>query len=62
MPLSGKQLVKMLKKDGWTLERVNGSHHIMAKGNKTMTVPVHANKSLGKGIESKLLKQAGLKK
>jgi predicted RNA binding protein YcfA (HicA-like mRNA interferase family) len=52
----------MLKKDGWTLERVNGSHHIMAKGNKTMTVPVHANKSLGKGIESKLLKQAGLKK
>lgn len=61
MPLSGKQLVKILKKEGWRIDRINGSHHILVKGSKTMTVPVHGNKSLGKGIESKLLKQAGLK-
>lgn len=62
MPISGKELVKLLKKAGWKLDRVNGSHHIMVKGNKTATVPVHANRSLGKGLEAKLLKQTGIKK
>jgi predicted RNA binding protein YcfA (HicA-like mRNA interferase family) len=62
MPISGKQLVKILKKQGWRLDRVNGSHHIMVKDNKTATVPVHGNKSLGKGLEAKLLKQTGVKK
>lgn len=38
------------------------SHHILCKGHKRLTVPVHGNKSLGKGLERKLLKEAGLKK
>ena len=42
--------------------RTRGSHHIMAKGKKTIPVPVHGNKSLGKGLESKILKEAGIKK
>ena len=62
MPLSGKELVKLLKKQGWTLHRVNGSHHIMKRGSKMVPVPVHRNKSLGKGIEAKIFKQAGIKK
>ena len=62
MPISGKALVKLLKKAGWRLDRINGSHYIMVKGNKTATVPVHANRSLGKGLEAKLLKQTGIKK
>lgn len=62
MPLNWKELLKLLKANGWTLSRVNGSHHIVAKGAKTLVVPVHRNKSLRKGLESKILKQAGLKK
>ena len=62
MPLSGKELVKLLKKQDWKLDRINGSHHILVKGNKTVTVPVHANKSLGRGLEAKLLKQTGVTK
>ena len=62
MPLSGKQIIKLLFKEGWQLDRVNGSHHILIKGSKSVTVPVHGNKSLGKGLESKILKQTGLKK
>ncbi len=62
MPLSGKDIVKQLKKQGWALDRINGSHHIMVKGSKTVTVPVHGNRSLGKGLEAKILKQTGLKK
>lgn len=60
MPLSGKKLLKILLRNGWTVERVSGSHHTLIKGNKTLVVPVHA-KELGKGLESKLLKEAGLK-
>ena len=62
MPLSGKQLVKLLMENGWMLIRINGSHHILGNGGKTVTVPVHGNQSLGKGLEYKILKQAGVKK
>jgi len=61
MTLSGKQLVKRLLEEGWTLDRVSGSHHIMVKGDKTLSVPVHDNKPLPPGLLNKLLKQAGLK-
>ncbi|MBI4402614.1 MAG: type II toxin-antitoxin system HicA family toxin [Deltaproteobacteria bacterium] len=62
MPMSGKELVGLFKRMGWELVRINGSHHILAKGVVTITVPVHGNKALGKGLERKLLKQAGIKK
>ena len=62
MPLSGKDVVRLLKSQGWELVRINGSHHILIKGDKTVVVPVHGNESLGKGLESKILKQAGIKK
>ena len=62
MPLSGKDLLKLLKNCDWTLVRVNGSHHILEKNGKTVVVPVHGNQSLGKGLETKILKQAGVKK
>ncbi|MCB0378137.1 MAG: type II toxin-antitoxin system HicA family toxin [Bdellovibrionales bacterium] len=62
MPLSGKQLVKLLKKNGWHLKRITGSHHIMEKNGSIVPVPVHGNKSLGKGLEQKILKETGVKK
>jgi predicted RNA binding protein YcfA (HicA-like mRNA interferase family) len=62
MPLSGKDIIKLLKGEGWELGRIRGSHHIMVKGPKTLVVPVHGNESLGKGLERKILKQAGIKK
>ncbi len=62
MPLTGKDMLKLLKKNGWTEERVAGSHHIMRKGDKTIPVPVHGNKDLHKGIEQSILKFAELKR
>lgn len=62
MPLSGKELVRLLITDGWELVRINGSHHILVKGTKRISVPVHGNHSLGRGLEQKLLKQTGVKK
>jgi len=56
MPLSGKEIVRLLKQQGWEVIRINGSHHILVKGDRTATVPVHGNQSLGKGLEHKILK------
>ncbi|HAP66297.1 MAG TPA: addiction module toxin, HicA family [Nitrospinae bacterium] len=60
--MTGWELVKLLEKEGWFLDRIKGSHHIMIKDDKTLSVPVHGSKDLGKGLLNKLLKQGGLKK
>ena len=61
MTLTGKQLLKLLEDDGWKLDRIAGSHHIMTKGDQKLSVPVHSGKPIPTGLLNKLLKQAGLK-
>jgi predicted RNA binding protein YcfA (HicA-like mRNA interferase family) len=55
--MTGKQLYKIALEKGFTLDRVNGSHHIMIKGNLTVTIPIHANKDIPIGTANKILKQ-----
>ena len=62
MPISGKQLVKELKKRGWKLVRIKGSHHNMEKDGELIPVPVHGNDTLGKGVVNSIIKQANLDK
>lgn len=57
--LNSKNLIKALKSNGWKLDRINGSHHIFIRGDKTIVVP-HPKKELKKGLVSAILKQAGL--
>ncbi len=59
--MNGKEVLKLLKKNGWQLDRVSGSHHILAKGNQTITVPVHGSADLKTGTLKAIFKQAGLK-
>jgi predicted RNA binding protein YcfA (HicA-like mRNA interferase family) len=59
--MTGKEMVKKMLKDGWTLDRVNGSHHIMVKDGISIPVPVHAGKDLRPGTLQSILKQAGYK-
>lgn len=61
MVMSGKELVKLLRQNGWVLDRIEGSHHTLVKDGKIITVPVHDNKSLPKPELYKLLRQAGLR-
>lgn len=60
--MSGKQLAKLLEKNGWILLRVQGSHHIYGKTGNTVriSVPIHGNKDLKIGLLKHLLKMAGL--
>jgi predicted RNA binding protein YcfA (HicA-like mRNA interferase family) len=60
--LSGKELAAILEKHGWQLLRVQGSHHIFGKAGQTvrLSVPIHGNHVLKKGLQRHLLKMAGL--
>jgi predicted RNA binding protein YcfA (HicA-like mRNA interferase family) len=58
--MSGKDLVKLLKKNGWILDRIKGSHHILRKNGDSLAVPVHKNEDLKPGIFNSLKKKAGL--
>jgi predicted RNA binding protein YcfA (HicA-like mRNA interferase family) len=59
--MSGKELLKILEKSGWKLERITGSHHILRKGSENIILPVHGNTDLKPGILNSILKKAGLK-
>lgn len=60
--VSGKQLCQVLEKHGWTLQRIRGSHHIYGTpGNPAiLSVPVHGNRDLKRGLLRQLMKDAGL--
>lgn len=57
-----KELIKMLKKDGWYLSRVNGSHHIFNHDHKpgSIVVPCHSGE-VAIGTSMSIIKKAGLK-
>jgi len=58
--ISGKKMSALLKKKGWTLARVTGSHHIFTQPGKNLriTVPVHGNRDLKSGLQKAIMKQA----
>ncbi|MBF0632964.1 MAG: type II toxin-antitoxin system HicA family toxin [Magnetococcales bacterium] len=60
--LTGKELARLLEQHGWSLQRVKGSHHVYIKpGNPArISVPIHGNTSLKKGLLHHLLKLAGI--
>lgn len=62
MPMTSKEMIKLLQENGFIQKRQDGSHKFFEneKTNKRTTVPYH-DKTLGKGLEHKILKQAGLK-
>ncbi|WP_196590623.1 type II toxin-antitoxin system HicA family toxin [Pectinatus frisingensis] len=57
-----KKLIKILQANGWYIERVQGSHHILKHPVKQemSVVPLH-NKDLKPVTLNSILKQAGLK-
>ncbi len=58
--MKDKDLLKLLKQNGWTEVRIHGSHHILKKDDRMETVPVHG-KDVPKGLLEAILKRTGLK-
>ncbi|MFY0686883.1 MAG: type II toxin-antitoxin system HicA family toxin [Cyclobacteriaceae bacterium] len=57
------ELYRMLTKDGWEAVRQKGSHVILRHPTKDgqIVFPNHGSKEMGKGLERKIMKDAGLK-
>jgi len=61
--MTGKDMVKLLRENGWVADRVSGSHHIMVKaGKRAVPVPVHGKKDLPRGLVAAILRQAEIKR
>ena len=62
MPMTPREMIRLLKANGFRLEHSCGSHLFFRnpETGKTTTVPMHS-KDLKKGTEQKILKDAGLK-
>ena len=43
---SGRQMVRFLESPGFTVVRVRGSHHVIARETKRTSIPVHGNRAL----------------
>ena len=60
--VSGKEFAKLLERHGWTLLRIQGSHHIYGKtgSDVRLSIPIHGNQTLKTGLLRHLMKIAGL--
>jgi predicted RNA binding protein YcfA (HicA-like mRNA interferase family) len=60
--VSGKDFTKVLEREGWSLLRIQGSHHIYGKqgSNVRLSIPVQGNQTLKTGLLKHLMKLAEL--
>ena len=60
--LSGLEFARIVQRRGWTLARINGSHHIftMSGRRERLSIPIHGNKPLKTGLLRSFMKIAGL--
>lgn len=62
--VSGKDAVRALRKFGFRVDRIEGSHHVLVKdGHRyAVPVPVHGSRTLPKGTLASILRIAGVGK
>ena len=58
--ISGMKAVKTFSKDGWFMARQTGSHVIMVKSGRVVTLSVPKHRELDRGTLRKLIRLAGL--
>ncbi len=59
--MTSADLIKEMRRAGWQLDRVNGSHHILKHPLRPGIVVVpHPKKDLGHGLVKAIRRQAGL--
>jgi predicted RNA binding protein YcfA (HicA-like mRNA interferase family) len=60
--VSGKAFAKAVERQGWTLLRIAGSHHIFGKSGEVarLSIPIHGNQPLKLGLQRALMKLAGV--
>lgn len=60
MEKDSRKLIKLLEKDGWMLERVNGDHHTFKHPDRPVLITVtHPRRDLPVGLVCRICKLAG---
>ena len=59
--MKSSEFHKLIKRNGWALKRVSGSHYIYEKEDELIPVPYHGAKEMGEGLRLKITKQMKLK-
>ena len=60
---SGKELISILKKYGFEVIRIKGSHHFLKHiDGRATVIPVHSNENIGIGLLMKILKDTEITK
>jgi predicted RNA binding protein YcfA (HicA-like mRNA interferase family) len=60
---TGRDVVRALERAGFAIDRVVGSHHVMAHPSnpkRTVSVAVHGNRDLKRGTLRAIIRQSGL--
>jgi predicted RNA binding protein YcfA (HicA-like mRNA interferase family) len=61
--VNGKRLIQALTRAGFVVDRIVGSHHVLAvpgDPTRTVSVPVHSGRDLKPGTLPGIIRQAGL--
>jgi mRNA interferase HicA len=60
--MKSSELLRLLMKAGWRVESQKGSHVKLVHSGRTdfIIFPSHGSKEIGRGLERKIKKQAGL--
>lgn len=60
--VTGAQLIAALKREGWFVKRIRGSHHVLRHPSipRAVPVPVHGSRPLKRGTLLGILRAAGL--
>jgi predicted RNA binding protein YcfA (HicA-like mRNA interferase family) len=60
--VSGKELTRAVQREGWTLARIQGSHHIFVLPGRRerIVIPIHGSQPLKIGLLRSLMRIADL--
>ena len=60
--ITGQEAISAFEKAGFEVDRIRGSHHILKKSGHryALSIPVHSGKTVGTGLLSAQIKNAGL--
>jgi predicted RNA binding protein YcfA (HicA-like mRNA interferase family) len=61
-PISGRRIARIMEHRGWTLDRINGSHHVYVHPEfpRSVPVPIHGNRDLRPSTQRTIMKAVGL--
>jgi predicted RNA binding protein YcfA (HicA-like mRNA interferase family) len=61
--ITGVQLIRSLRKFGFEVIRIKGSHHFLQhRDGRSTVVPVHRGETIGRGLLAQILKDCDISK